>query len=332
MKKTIALISVLAGMAAVFTGCSVNVQVEPEEVTKVLSGSEVSELADIVNENISLNITAGSVSEDQPSADNAESPSDDNAAAENTDSSNISGKYAYSDHIKLANAEASKNPDGSIRITFENGKFAVTLPAELENHFVITESGNLTSKVFYEKHDGMYGKMAGFGCTEYIDYNMAALLGKVGSEYMHAFRATDTDYKPYDPDYPEANEEFDLIDRSLRKIYSSSESYNDNTGKMERIFEISDTDGSQFHGYIDKRRTSEQLYGILTDDFIYGNVSEEESEKWPVEDGWHIYVTRAVTLEDGTYFDCYDSDDNDHYGWIPCYYIKLENHGYDAVK
>mgnify|MGYP003340554159 CR=1 FL=1 len=35
MKKTIALISVLAGMAAVFTGCSVDIQVDPEEINQV---------------------------------------------------------------------------------------------------------------------------------------------------------------------------------------------------------------------------------------------------------------------------------------------------------
>ncbi len=52
MKKTIALISVLAGMAAVFTGCSVNIQVEPEEISQVLSNPAVSELADKVAENI----------------------------------------------------------------------------------------------------------------------------------------------------------------------------------------------------------------------------------------------------------------------------------------
>jgi len=350
MKKILALITVLAGMAAVFTGCSVNIQADPEEITQILSNPEVSELADMAADKISINITTEAVTGNQNTADNqnaansqassdtqaaavnAESSSDNNAAAENTASSRNSGKYAYSDDIKLANAEASKNPDGSIRITFENGKFAVTLPAELENHFVLTDNGQLTSKVFYEKHDGWYGKMAGFGCTDYINYYVATPLGKVGSEYMHAFRATDSDYKPYDPDYPEANEEFDLIDSNLGKIYSSSESYNENTGKMERIFEVKDTDGSRFHGHIDIRDKSEQLCGIVNDDFIYGNVSKENSRKWPVEDGWHVYVTRAVALEDGTYFDCYDSDDNDHYGWIHCYNLELENNGYNAAK
>ena len=40
MKKTIALISVLAGMAAVFTGCSVNIQANPEEIAQILSNPE----------------------------------------------------------------------------------------------------------------------------------------------------------------------------------------------------------------------------------------------------------------------------------------------------
>jgi len=332
MKKTIALISVLAGMAAVFTGCSVNVQVEPEEVSKVLSNPEVSELTAMVTEDISINITSGTVSGDKTSADNEESHSDEQKVTENTAAPQIAEKYAYSDDIKFEGAEATKNPDGSIRLTLENGKFALTLPAELENHFVITERGELTSKVFYEKHDGWAGKMARFICIDYMNYTNATPLGKVGSEYIHSIRATDGDYKPYDPDYPEANEELDLIDSNLRKIYSSSESYNEKTGKMERIFEISAADGSNFYGHIKRRNKSEQLCGIVNDDFIYGNVSKEDSEKWPVEDEWNIYVTRAVTLEDGTYFDCYDSEDNDHYGWIHCYNIVLENNICSEIK
>lgn len=73
MKKVITLISVLAAMAAVSTGCSVNIQVEPEEVAQVLSNPAVSELADKAAENLVLNIENDSVSVNNTSDENISS-------------------------------------------------------------------------------------------------------------------------------------------------------------------------------------------------------------------------------------------------------------------
>lgn len=214
--------------------------------------------------------------------------------------------YPYADDIKTAGATAKVKPDGSIKITFENGRFALTFPSSLENHFVI-DNGKLFSKKAYEKgHDGI---VTGFVFTSdnknYTGPGLARMLGYSGDKYFIGIRTTD--YNEMDE---ESSEEYELIGNELGRIYASAESFSDTKGDLDKVFDIPS-------GFTGEVRSSDG--GVLcgyTDDYIFGNVSEASADKWPLEEGWHITANKAVSTDKGTWFDCNDTDDNDHYGWI----------------
>lgn len=214
--------------------------------------------------------------------------------------------YPYPEDIKTRGASAMKNSDGSIRVSFENGKFALTFPSALENHFVINE-GKLLAKNAYEKgHDSEATSFIfSTDTADYLSHGFDRLLGYSDNTFFIAVR--NTDYQEMDDD---AAKEYDLICENLSTIYASSESYSDTKGKMDKVFPVP----ADFKGEVRDNYAS-PLFGYTDDYVLYGG-SEANAGKWPLEDGWHITAKRAVSTNTGTWFDCYDTDDNDHYGWI----------------
>lgn len=73
-------------------------------------------------------------------------------------------------------------------------------------------------------------------------------------------------------------------------------------------------DSDDFRGEI-RSHDGNQVYGY-TDSYVFANSQESVSRNWDVEETWHVTAARAVSCENGIFFDCYDTDDNDHYGWI----------------
>ena len=48
-----------------------------------------------------------------------------------------------------------------------------------------------------------------------------------------------------------------------------------------------------------------------------------EEDLWPIEGDWHITAKRKCYSHGKVWFDCYDTDDGDHYGWIDSGYIDF---------
>ncbi len=300
----------VAAAAVIFltVGISVFRKINDNPVKPAVTDDETSEVSSIETSDITDKITDTEKAEPEHSTENKQDAvSEKNTEApKETEPAEIYRPYSYTDDIKTAGASAKVKPDGSIKVTFENGRFALTFPASLENHFVI-DSGRLISKKAYEKgHDGTVTEFVFESDNKkYVSPGLDRMLGYSGNKYFIGIR--NTDYNEMDED---VSEEYDLISDALESIYASSESYSDKKESLMKEFDLPS-------GFTGEARSSSggNLCGY-TDDYIYGKTSEASADKWPLEEGWHITANKAVSTDKGTWFDCNDTDDNDHYGWI----------------
>lgn len=334
MKKELAIIFMAAGMLSAFTGCTeldegINISIKSETTAETEEKSAAEEAKQNSSEETNIEKAESNekneenkTEKEQIKSENQQVKSEkEQVQSETKETVQKQSPYQYGEDIKDEGITAMKNSDGTIELSFKCGKFTLTLPAELDNHFIIKDN-HLSSKAYFNDTDGFYSKMAIIYFTEEFRYyypGVVNLLGKSGNTYMWIGGATDSDYMPEYPDDPAVKEEFELIDSNLKKIYGSAKSYNEKTGKLEKIFEFPEDD--LFKGEISK----DGIIGIPSDDFVFGKVTEGSAPKWPVEKGWHVTAKRAISCEIGTYYDCYDSDDGDHYGWILDGNVELTN-------
>lgn len=62
------------------------------------------------------------------------------------------------------------------------------------------------------------------------------------------------------------------------------------------------------------------VYGYTTNYVCYGGAMETQHK---VEDGWHITLKNAYYSHGVQWFECWDTDDGDYYGWIDWKYITV---------
>ena len=62
------------------------------------------------------------------------------------------------------------------------------------------------------------------------------------------------------------------------------------------------------------------VYGYTTNYVCYGGAMETQHK---VEDGWHITLKNAYNSHGVQWFECWDTDDGDYYGWIDWKYITV---------
>ena len=62
------------------------------------------------------------------------------------------------------------------------------------------------------------------------------------------------------------------------------------------------------------------VYGYTTDYVCNGGPLEEQHA---VQNGWHITLKNAYFSHGVRWFECWDSDDGDYYGWIDLNYITV---------
>ncbi len=62
------------------------------------------------------------------------------------------------------------------------------------------------------------------------------------------------------------------------------------------------------------------VYGYTTNYVCYGGAMETQHK---VEDGWHITLKNAYYSHGVQWFECWDTDDGDYYGWIDWQYITV---------
>ncbi len=50
-----------------------------------------------------------------------------------------------------------------------------------------------------------------------------------------------------------------------------------------------------------------------------------EKTQWPIEGAWHITAKRKCYSHGRCWYECWDTDDNDYYGWINSFNINFYN-------
>ncbi|MGN0632138.1 MAG: hypothetical protein ACI4JN_12510 [Ruminococcus sp.] len=70
------------------------------------------------------------------------------------------------------------------------------------------------------------------------------------------------------------------------------------------------------------------VYGYTTNYVCYGGEKEIQHK---VQDGWHITLVNSYYSHDVMWFECWDSDDGDYYGWIDYNYITVYDYSYPDV-
>lgn len=62
------------------------------------------------------------------------------------------------------------------------------------------------------------------------------------------------------------------------------------------------------------------VYGYTSNYVLYGGSQETQHR---VQDGWHITAYNTATSHGVTWYECWDTDDGDYYGWIDNRYISF---------
>ena len=253
---------------------------------------------------------------------------------ENTDPS----AYPYPEDIKADHAKVTKNSDGTLRVTLDYGRFAITLPSYWEGHFIVTDRAFCAKKSFNES-SGNGGELFSYHIIDFSDeeelYGLfsftsnkfTTLRGVSGGRYLETVRVTDA---RYDTDNEEAKSEYMSLDNAsgdMARALQNTESLSDQSGRMEKIMYIPDT--ADLKAHIERPynyQTNEQRAGEAVKYFAYGDDyvlnGAAQEEEWKLEEGWIITVRRAFQTDDGLFYDCY-SENGDHY-WVSAKDITFE--------
>lgn len=214
-----------------------------------------------------------------------------------------------------SSAVLSIKEDGSVRAIFGNGAVELTFPAEFINHFVI-HKGTLYSKIAFtngkealERGGNPGGRILVIKSYDELGYlhGAEALLGWDGEKYWRRYESTDVHCNPYNAE--ELEEYLALIEKideviNTARIYSKSGEYMPCTPLPD--------------GYIgelrkNKYNTDEPIFGY-TDSYILDK--GPQVKQWEMEETWHVTAKSIKYAYNQYWFDCYDTDDNDHYGWV----------------
>ncbi|MBQ8825272.1 MAG: hypothetical protein IJZ64_08625 [Ruminococcus sp.] len=98
------------------------------------------------------------------------------------------------------------------------------------------------------------------------------------------------------------------IDSKYLSFYSSSNT-NSSTSKKTSVYKKGEVGGNGVYGY--------------TTDYVMNGGSKKTQHK--VEDNWHITAEYKYNSHGVTWYECWDSDDGDYYGWIDSKYLYFYN-------
>lgn len=250
---------------------------------------------------------------------------------ENTDPS----AYPYPEDIRVDHAKVTKNSDGTLRVTLDYGRFAITLPSYWEGHFVITENKFCAKIAHNNSHDG---KLFSYQISNFSNEEemfdagfrnipeWVSLRGASGDRYLQTVRVSDMRYS--EEDEAESAEYRSLENDDMFRALSNTESLSEESGRMEKIMHLPDSEYFKAHierpyNYqTDEQRAGEAVkYFAYGDDYVLNGAAQEE--EWKLEEGWIITVKRAFQTDDGLFYDCY-SENGDHY-WVSAEDITFEN-------
>lgn len=253
--------------------------------------------------------TSVSFTEETLALTETEKLSDDLTISVSNDTNINDNRYSYSDDID-GSVTATVNSDGTIKIEYTEFPLTLTLPSSWNGRFVIRH-GCLCSKATYAS--GFYdGKLASVGLKDISQGSSGAskVLGKTSDKYCYYYRVTDV---RYDMDDAYQTEEYNSLRSDIDWIM-------DNAIFVAAIDpyekgEIS-SNGLEIEGY--------------TSDYICDGGAK--SRQWICEDTWHI-TAKAMAYSHGlVWYECWDTDDGDYYGWIDSEYLYFYDSGFSYKK
>ena len=168
----------------------------------------------------------------------------------------------------------------------------------------IKASAVLYGEVSYSGSDSLYGYTSNYVCyggaqeaqhRVYDGWHISAY----STYYSHGvtwYECWDTD----DGDY------YGWIDSNYLYFYSGN-GYKESVPSYSINPRRAEVDGNGVYGY--------------TSNYVLCGGSQQTQHK--VQDGWHITAYNTATAHGVTWYECWDTDDGDYYGWIDSNYIAF---------
>lgn len=134
-----------------------------------------------------------------------------------------------------------------------------------------------------------------------------ALLGWDGEKYWRRYESTDVHCNN---ENAEELEEYLALVEKIDEVIDTARIYS-RSGEYMPCTPLPD-------GYIgelckNKYNTDEPIFGY-TDSYILDK--GPQVKQWEMEETWHVTAKSIKYAYNQYWFDCYDTDDNDHYGWV----------------
>ncbi len=204
-------------------------------------------------------------------------------------------------------AYISLNDDGSTRVTFTEGPCTFTFPASWNDKFII-ENNKIYVKDIYNNREDEYdydGKLFGFLFTPDPDnYQHFRTLGKIGATYCHIIPVTDVRYDALDKSESEL---YTSMHEDLDAIFDTAENFSELYSPEKEVVALPEP----MNGEINSGGVT--IDGYTTDYICKGS---EREVQWRCEDGWHITAKNLCYSYHTVWYECWDTEDGDYYGWI----------------
>ncbi len=190
--------------------------------------------------------------------------------------------------------------DGETSYAFEDNDLILTFPEECEGD-IIFKDGVFYSRTAYINKAGS-GAFMKITSSYVFDCDMVNTIpiGYDKQRYWYLNRITEEDY---DHGNAEEAEEFKRLSGVVDQVVSECTCFYKDVFLPEGfIGELYKSDPS-----------ADMVYGYTSGYVVEGGAEELQ---WDMEEGWHITAVSAIYSKGKLWFDCYDTDDNDHYGWV----------------
>lgn len=215
------------------------------------------------------------------------------------------------------------NPDGSFNVEFIEAPCSLTLPSTWNNNFVIRHNIIYAKKAFY--NDDIPDNDGALMYFEFTDEETnpapSVNLGKAGTKTCFYIRVTDI---RYNMDNSEEKAQYQMMKKDIQEVVNSVVCIPEKQNKSSSSQSKQPTDLSDYlYGQISSN--GQEIEGYTSDYVVNGG---KKTRQWLCEDKWHITAKRYTNSYGITWYECWDTDDGDYYGWIDSSYISF----YDSTK
>lgn len=324
MKKKIFFIMALSIVSMAFSGCgraeenlntgssaanavfTINETADTEPVLQApVQDDEVKNEADAANDNVQQteeNVQMTPEDSDSTEAQVTEAPATETPAVETPDKN----AYPYPEDID-SSAVLTMNEDGSVKALLADGAVELTLTDDFVGNMVIRDNAIL-SKIAYN-NSGTGTVLALDPYDHFKGYCGASLpVCYVDGVYWYWYRPTDCRCDSSNPEeYAQHSKLYEAIDEHVRfTFYGCSKETGEKTKKMPLP--------EGYNGMLRKSYSSTK--GILgyTSEYVLENA--EQGNQWEMEEGKNITAKSIAYSRGKMWFECYDTDNNEYYGWV----------------